>query len=74
MLVKERNAKLTSTQLQIITYKSNFNGSCQKWMSNAIFITLNIVLTLLINVFIQMIGVKIGCHFNNRMVLIKKYN
>ena len=36
-------------------------------------VTLNSVLELLNGVFAPMIGVKIGCHFNNSMFFIKKY-
>ena len=38
------------------------------------FIILNSVLASMNSVFALMIGVKIGCHFNNSMFFIKKYN
>ena len=41
---------------------------------NCHFITLNSVLTLMNSVFVQMVDVKIGCHFNNSIFFIKKYN
>ena len=38
------------------------------------FIILNIILVLMNSVFTPMVGVKIGCHFNNSMFFIKKYD
>ena len=38
------------------------------------FIILNIILVLMNSVFVPMVGVKIGCHFNNSMFFIKKYD
>ena len=35
---------------------------------------LNSVLTLINSVFVPMVGVKMGCHFNNSMFFIIKYN
>ena len=53
-------------------YKSNSNKSCQKKGVKCYFTTLNSVLTLMNNVFALMVGVKIGCYFNNSMFFIKK--
>ena len=38
------------------------------------FITLNNILVPMNNVFAPMVGVKMGCHFNNSIFFIKKYN
>ena len=38
------------------------------------FATLNSVLASMNSVFTPMVGVKMGCHFNNSMFFIKKYN
>ena len=38
------------------------------------FVILNSVLVLMNNVFAPMVGVKMGCYFNNSMFFIKKYN
>ena len=54
--------------------KSNSNGSCQKWDDKCNFVTLDSILVSLNSIFVSMIGVKIGCHFNNSMFLLKKYN
>ena len=54
--------------------KSNSNGSYQKRGVKYHFATLNSVLAPMNSVFAPMIGVKIGCHFNNSMFFIKKYN
>ena len=54
--------------------KSNSNGSCQKKGAKCHFVTLNSVLTPMNSVFVPMVGVKMGCHFNNSMFFIKKYN
>ena len=54
--------------------KSNSNGSCQKWGAKCHFATLNSVLSPLNSVFAPMVGAKLGCHFNNLMFFIKKYN
>ena len=54
--------------------KSNSNGSCQKWGVKCHFATLNSVLAPLNSVFAPMVGAKLGCHFNNLMLFIKKYN
>ena len=38
------------------------------------FYNLNSVLAPMISIFALMVGVKMGCHFNNSMFFIKKYN
>ena len=40
-------------------------GVAKNGVSNAHFETLNSVLTHLNSVFVPMVGVKMGCHFNN---------
>ena len=52
----------------------NGHWSCQKWGIKYHFVTLNSVLTPMNSVFVPMIGVKMGYHFNNSMFFIKKYN
>ena len=54
--------------------KSNSNGSFQKRGAKCHFTTLNSVLAPMNSVFTPMVGVKMGCHFNNSMFFIKKYN
>ena len=54
--------------------KSNSNGSCQKRGAKCHFATLNSVLASMNSVFTPMVGVKTGCHFNNSIFFIKKYN
>ena len=58
----------------VFSAKSNSNESCQKWGVKCHFTTLNNVLAALTNVFTPMVDAKMGCHFNNSMFLIKKYN
>ena len=53
------------------TAKSNSNGSCQKWGVKCHFATLNSVLAPMNNVFAPMVGIKMGCHFNNLIFLLK---
>ena len=49
------------------SFKSNSNGSYQKWGVKCHFATLNSVLAILNSVFAPMVGTKMGCHFNNSM-------
>ena len=51
---------------------SNFNWSCQKRNVKYYFTILNSVLTFINSIFVSIVGVKIGCHFNNLMFFIKK--
>ena len=60
--------------IAIPTTKSNFNGSYQKMVVKCHFATLNSVLAPMNSIFTPMVDVKIGCHFNNSMFFIKKYN
>ena len=61
-------------KLQWRWHKSNSNGSCQKRDAKCHFATLNSVLPPMNSVFALMVGVKMGCHYNNSMFFIKKYN
>ena len=45
--------KLLTVYLYICKFKSNSNGSCQKWNAKSYFTTLNSVLTSLNSVFAQ---------------------
>ena len=54
--------------------ESNSNEGCQKWNVKCHFATLNSVSAPLTSVFAPMVGAKMGCHFNNSVFLIKKYN
>ena len=52
--------------------ESNYNRSYKKWGVKYHFVTLNSVLALLNSVFALILGVRMGCHFNNSMFIIKK--
>ena len=57
-----------------VALRATSMGVVKKRGAKCHFTTLNSVLAFLNSVFTPIVGIKIGCHFNNSMFFIKKYN